>query len=80
MELARAVGDIAAWLFHGELDAVVPVSESRGIVAALRQLGRHPRYTEYRGAGHEIARQAWADPDLPAWLLAQRRALPARWR
>jgi predicted peptidase len=80
MELARAVGEIPAWLFHGELDPEVPVAESRGIVAALRQLGGHPRYTEYAGGGHEIAQQAWADPDMPKWLLAQKRAMPARWR
>jgi len=79
LELARAVGDIPAWLFHGEKDTVVPVAESRNIVAAMRHLGRNPRYTEYSGAGHSIAGASWAEPDLPAWLLSKRRAQAVRW-
>jgi predicted peptidase len=77
--LARAVGEIPAWLFHGELDPIVPVSESRNIVAAMRRLGRNPRYTEFPGAAHDIARASWADPELPDWLLTKERAIPARW-
>jgi predicted peptidase len=65
---------IPAWLFHGAEDAVVPVTESRRIVAALEQAGAHPRYSEYPGARHNIWDRAFGDPDLPQWLLAQRRA------
>ena len=70
---AARVKGIPAWLFHGADDAAVPVTESRRIVAALRQVGASPRYTEYEGVPHNSWDRAFAEPDLPKWLLAQRR-------
>ena len=69
---ARLKG-IPAWLFHGADDTTVPVTESRRIVAALQQVGASPRYSEYDGVGHNSWDRAFAEPDLPKWLLAQRR-------
>jgi predicted peptidase len=71
---AARVKGIPAWLFHGADDATVPVTESRRIVAALRQAGGSPRYTEYEGVPHNAWDRAFAEPDLPKWLLAQRRS------
>jgi predicted peptidase len=73
---AARVKNIPAWLFHGAEDPTVPVTESRQIVAALKQLGASPRYTEYAGVGHNSWDRAFADPELPKWLLAQRRGGP----
>ena len=70
---AARVKNIPAWLFHGAEDPTVPVTESRQIVAALRLVGASPRYTEYAGVGHNSWDRAFADPELPTWLLAQRR-------
>ena len=64
---------IPAWLFHGADDPTVPVTESRQIVAALKQAGASPRYTEYEGVAHNSWDRAFAEPELPKWLLAQRR-------
>ena len=61
-----------AWVFHGDADAVVPVSDSRRLVARLRELGGAPRYTEYPGVGHDAWSRAYADPELIEWLLNQR--------
>lgn len=79
-ELAGSVGDIPAWLFHGSMDQTIPVEESRKIVAALCELGRSPRYREYPGAPHDITQQVWSEPELPAWLMKQKRAIAARLR
>ena len=70
---AARVKGIPAWLFHGADDPTVPVTESRRIVAALNRMGASPRYTEYEGVAHNSWDRAFADPELPKWLLAQRR-------
>lgn len=70
---AARVKHIPAWLFHGADDPTVPVTESRRIVAALKQVGASPRYTEYEGVPHNSWDRAFAEPDLAKWLFAQRR-------
>ena len=35
------------WVFHAEDDQIVPVARSRNMVAAIREAGGEPRYTEY---------------------------------
>jgi predicted peptidase len=71
---AARLKNIPVWLFHGAEDPTVPVTESRRIVAALQQAGASPRYTEYEGVAHNSWERAFAEPELPKWLLAQRRA------
>jgi predicted peptidase len=64
------------WIFHGDADMTVPVSEGRRFAAAMKSAGAvQSRYTELAGAGHiEANEKAWADPALMEWLLAQRLA------
>lgn len=60
------------WIFHGDADTVVPVDQSRKLVAALKSLGAPVRYTELPGADHATAPSlAYADADLLCWLLSQ---------
>ncbi len=68
---ARAVAHIPCWLFHGDQDRNVPVTESRRMTDALKSLGANVQYTEYRGVAHECWNQVYAEPGLPIWLLAQ---------
>jgi predicted peptidase len=70
---AARVKGIPAWVFHGAEDPTVPVTESRQIVAALKQLGAPVRYTEYEGVAHNSWDRAFSEPELPKWLFAQRR-------
>ena len=69
--LAKKVGEIPAWLFHGADDAVVPVTESRQIVAALKAVGGSVKYNEYENVGHNVWMNALGEKDLMPWLLAQ---------
>ena len=69
---ARKIGKTPVWVFHGEADPVVPVTESRQMVAALKAAGGNVRYTEYPGVKHESWDNAYAEPDLFPWLLAQK--------
>ena len=59
------------WAFHGDKDDVIPVAESRNMIAAIKKLGGVPRYTEYKGVGHEVWERAFKEPGLVDWLFAQ---------
>jgi predicted peptidase len=61
------------WAFHGEHDTAVKTKRSRDMIAALKQAGGQPRYTEYHGVGHNSWTATYANRDVYAWLFAQRR-------
>jgi predicted peptidase len=73
-ELARRLGGMPVWLFHGAQDSVVPTDESRRIHKAFNQAGFKINYTEYPGVGHESWDHAFAEPMLWDWLFQQRRS------
>ena len=71
--VARGVGRTPVWVFHGAEDRIVPVSESRRMVEALRAVeGSRVRYSEYAGVGHNVWMNALAEPGLLPWLFEQR--------
>jgi predicted peptidase len=70
---AERLAHVPVWAFHGDRDDIIPVEESREVVAALRARGSNVRYTEYRNVRHNSWDRAYAEPELMPWLLAQRR-------
>jgi predicted peptidase len=71
--VAQKIGRTPVWVFHGSDDKVVPVTESRRMVEALRRVeGSRVRYSEYEGVGHNVWLNAAAEPGLLPWLLEQR--------
>jgi dienelactone hydrolase len=72
-ELASRLVDIPIWAFHGKKDKHVPVSGSREIIAAIKNAGGNPRYTEYPDEGHHIWENVTDTPGLLDWLFAQKR-------
>lgn len=72
-ELARRIGDVPVWLFHGALDDLVAPENSRRIVAAMQAAGFSPRYTEFADANHNSWDPAYASDALWEWLFAQHR-------
>lgn len=71
MALAKEIGSTPIWAFHGADDDVIPPTESRNMVDALRHEGNLARYTEYMGVGHECWDLVYSDPNMVQWLLAQ---------
>lgn len=71
--LARRLGSLPVWIAHGEIDPVVPVTESRRAAEALRATGGNVRYVEYPGIGHGVWEPTYASPQMVEWLFSQRR-------
>ncbi len=77
-QLAAGIGDLPFWLFHGDADDVVPPEHTRTMAAALAALGHPPKVTIYPGVDHNSWDRAYAEEELPRWLLAQRRVAASR--
>jgi predicted esterase len=75
---ARTFKDVAIWNFHAADDGSVAIAGSRTMIAAIRQAGGHPLYTEYASGGHGIWPEAYATPGLVDWTLTQRRGEPIK--
>ena len=62
------------WIFHGEMDDIVPVSLSRNTYKELIRLGgKKAKYTEYPGVKHNSWENVSKEKLLTAWLFAQRK-------
>lgn len=70
--LAEKIGNIPSWFFHGAEDNVVQVSESRNMVAAVREAGGNVKYSEYENVGHNVWLNALGEKELLPWLLSQK--------
>ena len=62
------------WIFHGDIDPVVNVNDSRKMAAALKAADATVIYTEYPGVKHESWKKAFQEPQLLSWLFKQRRS------
>lgn len=81
--VAKRVAHLPVWAFHGLQDDVVDPRDTQAIVAAIqaerRKRGLVPdgpagaRATLYPDLNHGCWDAAYGDPELPAWLLANRR-------
>jgi predicted peptidase len=74
--VARQLRNVPVWIFHGEMDRVVPVAGSREPAAALREAGGNVRYTEFLGVDHNSWDAAYGSQEFTDWLFAQRRRAP----
>lgn len=72
--IAKKIAHIPIWIFHGDIDPTVPVSESRRMASALKAAGAKVHYTELRGVGHNAWDPAYESAELFAWLFRQRRS------
>jgi len=69
--IAVRAAKTAVWAFHGEKDEVISSESSRNMITALKKAGGNPRYTEYKGVGHDIWELVFKEPGLEEWLFAQ---------
>ncbi len=67
--------EMPIWVFHGEDDKSIPVSESDTMVARLKQMGYNVKFTRYPGVGHNSWIQAYETEELYDWFVAQGKGL-----
>jgi predicted peptidase len=70
---AAVVARLPIWAFTGAKDDSIVVTSSREMIAGIRKAGGNPRYTEYKGVGHDVWLRAFQEPGLVDWLFAQHR-------
>jgi hypothetical protein len=54
-------------------DPMVPVERPRDMIAALKKAGGEPKYTEYKGIGHDAWTQTYSDSKVLDWLFEQKK-------
>jgi len=60
------------WLFHGDTDLTIPVSNSYKMSQALKDAGaKEVKLTIYPGIGHNSWDKAFAEPELIPWLFSK---------
>lgn len=64
--------NLPLWIFHGDKDAIIFVSNSRLISNLAKKTNPNVRYTEYPGVGHDSWRNAFQEPELLTWVFSQR--------
>lgn len=76
-EIAGKLKDKSVWAFHGADDAAIRPSQSRRMIASLREDGGQPRYSEVARGGHEIADIVYGNDQVISWMLDPKNAKPA---
>jgi predicted peptidase len=61
------------WVFHGDADLLVPVERPRDMIAAIKKAGGEPKYTEYKGVGHDAWTPTYRDNKVLDWLFEQKK-------
>lgn len=67
---SKLVG-LPVWAFHGDKDTAVKPERSRRMIAAIKQAGGMPQYTEYPGVGHNSWAATYSNPKMMEWLFSQ---------
>ena len=68
---AQTISAIPFRIFHGTVDGVVKVEQSREMYERLKALGANVQYTEYPAVNHNSWDYAFAEPDFLKWLFSQ---------
>ena len=71
--MARRIGSIPTWVFHGAKDDVVPLRASQEMVDALKQAGNEPKFTIYPETGHDSWTETYNNPAVFEWFLSHKR-------
>ena len=69
-QYAHAIGRTPVWIFHGAEDPVVIPKQAALMYEALKANSGDVRFWEYASVHHNAWDKAFADPDLPRWLLS----------
>ena len=65
--------EMPIWVFHGEEDKSIPISESETMVERLKGMGYDVQFTRYPGVGHDSWVKAYNTEELYEWFEQQKR-------
>ena len=65
--------EMPIWVFHGDKDPVINVSESDRMVEKLQEMGYDVRYSRYENVGHNAWGRAYTTDSLYTWMAQQQR-------
>ena len=68
VRFASLMKDTPFWIFHGEADTVVPVTYSKEIYGALKNLDAEVELTLYPEAGHDSWNNVFKESGLMPWV------------
>jgi predicted esterase len=68
-EWAEKLKSTPVWAFHGSHDAAIRPKQSRNMIAALRNAGANPRYTEVTDGTHDITQIVYDSDAVINWML-----------
>lgn len=71
--VTKYAGKTPLWIFHGEVDDVVPVSNSIEMADAINKAGGNARLTIYPNVGHDSWTPAFKEPELLLWISEQKK-------
>lgn len=72
-KIEKNTKNTALWIFHGEVDGVVPVEFSRNMYNALNKAGHKVKYTEYPNVNHNSWDNVFLETELAAWLFKHKK-------
>lgn len=70
---AEKLAKLPIWIFHGDADPLVSIDRPRDMIAALKKAGGTPRYTEYKGVGHDAWTPTYRNSEVLDWLFEQKK-------
>jgi predicted peptidase len=65
---AAKMKDVPVWAFHGDQDGI-PIKLSQEMIDTITAAGGHPKFTIYKGAGHEIWDRVYQEEKVNEWFL-----------
>lgn len=70
---AEAIKDIPVFIYHGDCDDVVPISESINMLSKLNTIGGNAQIKICYGIGHNAWDYAYSEKELADWLLSHKK-------
>jgi len=71
-EAAKVLKKVPLWAFHGSADTTVPPKYMQDLAKALKTTETF-KYTEYKGAKHNIIGRVSGEEELAPWLFSQKK-------
>lgn len=67
-QAAQQLTGMPIWFWHGEIDSIVPVEESRAMHKALLAIDANTKYTELPAVDHDAWDPAYSSEELAEWF------------